>query len=105
MSGLVPRQAHAAAIMARLKASPVVLLIGARQVGKSTLARQVMAGWRGATELFDLEDMRDRRRLSEPELVLERLRGLVHAGAESYPLGKNVRAVSAYRLLDELEPL
>ncbi|HEY3490316.1 MAG TPA: ATP-binding protein [Candidatus Deferrimicrobiaceae bacterium] len=58
--------------------SPVVGLLGARQVGKSTLARQLAAGWRGSkTTFFDLEDPADQSRLSEPSLTLRALRGLV----------------------------
>jgi predicted AAA+ superfamily ATPase len=59
-----------------LRVSPVVALLGPRQCGKTTLARQVAATKPGATYL-DLEDPRDAARLAEPMLVLERLRGLV----------------------------
>lgn len=30
---------------------------------------------------------------------------VVHAGAETYPLARNVRAVAASRLLDDIPPL
>lgn len=55
---------------------PVVGLVGARQVGKTTLARQVGSRRRGLT-VFDLESPRDVARLAEPQLALEPLRGLV----------------------------
>ena len=59
-----------------LAGHPVVGLIGARQVGKTTLARQA-GRRRGAAVFFDLEDPRDLARLANPLLALEPLRGLV----------------------------
>ena len=53
----------------------MVALLGARQVGKTTLARQIAAGT--AHHWFDLEDPDDRARLQEPKLALGRLEGLV----------------------------
>ena len=55
---------------------PVVALIGARQVGKSTLARQLASRVKQAT-VFDLENGPDLARLAEPTLALGGLRGLV----------------------------
>jgi predicted AAA+ superfamily ATPase len=55
---------------------PVVAILGARQVGKSTLARLV-AGRSKAVTFFDLEDSIDLARLDEPSLALKDLRGLV----------------------------
>ena len=56
---------------------PVVGLIGARQVGKTTLARGLVRGERQPVTLFDLEDPTDEAKLADPKLVLEPLRGLV----------------------------
>jgi len=55
--------------------APVTALLGPRQCGKTTLARQFAAG-REATR-FDLESEPDVRRLANPELVLGSLDGLV----------------------------
>jgi uncharacterized protein len=55
---------------------PVVALIGARQVGKTTLARQIAAAEASATR-FDLENPLDLARLADPLLALEPLHGLV----------------------------
>lgn len=55
----------------------MVAILGARQVGKTTLAHQVAASRRGPTHLIDLGDPRESARLAEPMLVLEPLRGLV----------------------------
>jgi predicted AAA+ superfamily ATPase len=60
-----------------LRLFPVVALLGARQVGKTTLARQVGAARRGSVTHFDLERDADRDRLANPMLTLEPLRGLV----------------------------
>ena len=60
-----------------LERAPVVAILGPRQVGKTTLAREIAAGFGGAAAHFDLEDMDDLARLNEPKLALERLRGLV----------------------------
>lgn len=62
----------------RLNLSPVVSMLGARQVGKTTLARQVAAGWSGPVSIFDLERAGDLASLeATPELVLGQCRGLV----------------------------
>jgi predicted AAA+ superfamily ATPase len=55
----------------------IVAILGARQVGKSTLARQLQERRRGVVTVFDLEDPADLARLAEPMLVLGPLRGLV----------------------------
>ena len=59
-----------------LKQFPVVAVVGARQVGKTTLATE-LARHRAQTTRFDLEDSRDTARLNDPMLELEPLRGLV----------------------------
>jgi hypothetical protein len=55
---------------------PVVGVMGARQVGKTTLARELGQGVRKAAH-FDLEDPRDLARLGDPMLALQDLRGLI----------------------------
>ena len=73
---LVPRPRALARVRAALAANPVCALLGPRQSGKTTLARQV-AGPRRAVHVFDLETSLARRQLAEPELTLQPLRGLV----------------------------
>jgi predicted AAA+ superfamily ATPase len=74
---LLPRRSHRAETRALLRQFPIVTLLGARQVGKTTLARQVLRSWRGRKTLFDLEDPEHVARLAEPGLVLRSARGLV----------------------------
>jgi uncharacterized protein len=57
----------------RLARAPAVLLLGARQVGKSTLARAAAAARPGSV-MLDLERAADRAQLAEPELFLARHR-------------------------------
>lgn len=71
----VSRASHLRRLRNLLRQFPVVALVGARQVGKSTLARQVAR--RTPATVFDLEDPRDLARLQPPTLALEPLRGLV----------------------------
>lgn len=62
----------------RLAESPVVALLGARQVGKTTLAEQVAADWAGTTVVFDLEKLAVREALrATPEKLLAEREGLV----------------------------
>jgi len=64
-------QREAAHDLARaLARAPAALLLGPRQCGKSTLARQLLAQRRDAV-LLDLQDRTDRARLQEPELFFE----------------------------------
>ena len=58
-----------------LKRSRVVALLGPRQCGKTTLARQIVAA--EAPGYFDLEEPRALARLAEPMSALENLRGVV----------------------------
>ncbi|MGH7552542.1 MAG: ATP-binding protein [Longimicrobiales bacterium] len=73
---MIARRRHLAAVRRLLPRNPVVALLGARQVGKTTLARQLAAGVRRSV-FFDLERAADVARLSDPELTLGPLRGLV----------------------------
>jgi predicted AAA+ superfamily ATPase len=60
-----------------LRRHPVVGIVGARQVGKTTLARSVVARRRGPVSYFDLESPEDLARLADPMLALKDLKGLV----------------------------
>ncbi len=59
-----------------VKRFPVMGIVGARQVGKTTLARTFARTRRGLVSTFDLENPEDAARLRDPILVLKNLRGL-----------------------------
>lgn len=72
---MIARPEAAARLKTALAENPVGALLGPRQCGKSTLARD----FAGGTEArwFDLEDADDRAALRQPELALKSLEGLV----------------------------
>ena len=74
---MIPRQRHLHSIQGLLTRHPVVAILGARQVGKTTLARELMTAWEGPSTRYDLEDPDDLARLREPKLELASLKGLI----------------------------
>jgi hypothetical protein len=60
-----------------LRSHPVVGILGPRQVGKTTLARDLVQRSGFKTTVFDLEDPADVARLADARLALEPLRGIV----------------------------
>ncbi len=74
---MIPRQWELKTIQKLLKNNPVVAIIGARQVGKTTLARLVAKDYPSAVHYFDLEDPTDLARLADPMLALRDLEGLI----------------------------
>jgi predicted AAA+ superfamily ATPase len=74
---MIDRPRHLLAVERLLRSFSAVALLGARQVGKTTLATQVADRRRGPVRTFDLESDRDLRLLSDPEPILSGLRGLV----------------------------
>lgn len=91
MKSILPRTRHLKALRRLLRGHPVVAVLGARQVGKTTLARQFVARHRGPAAVFDLEDPREVARLADPMLALGDRRGLVvldevHRRPDLFPL-------------------
>ncbi len=75
---MIARLRHARRVEQLLAQAPVVAMLGARQVGKSTLAQAIARRRGGRSTFFDLEDARDVDRLAaNPISELERLSGLV----------------------------
>jgi uncharacterized protein len=72
---MIPRPSLLNHVRTLFTTNPVVVLLGPRQCGKSTLARQFSAGI--SHEFFDLEDPRDLARLTAPMFALEGLEGVV----------------------------
>jgi predicted AAA+ superfamily ATPase len=71
---MIPRRGLDRDVRAALRRSPIVSLLGPRQCGKSTLARQIGGA---PAHVFDLEDPADVARLAQPQTALSPLRGLV----------------------------
>jgi len=74
---MIQRQRELLVLQGMLRRHPVVGIIGARQVGKTTLAQMLVRSVSQPTHIFDLENPDDLARLTEPMLVLKPLRGLV----------------------------
>ena len=75
-----------------LSEQPVVALLGARQVGKTTLAR------------FEIKRTVSPRVTTSMQVALHDLKldslDIIHAGKDTFPLAPNVRSVSLARLGD-----
>jgi predicted AAA+ superfamily ATPase len=72
---MIARAARLTELRAALRRSRVVALIGPRQSGKTTLARQIVPA--SSLNYFDLEDPVSLARLAEPMTALAPLRGTV----------------------------
>jgi predicted AAA+ superfamily ATPase len=72
---VIERQADLLMVRGALRRSRVVALLGPRQCGKTTLARQFVPP--DSLNYFDLEDPRSVARLSEPDIALRPLKKLV----------------------------
>jgi len=72
---MISRSAYLERVRTGLGRGPVVALIGPRQCGKTTLARELMGS--DAPDYFDLEDPVTAGLMENPMSVLESLRGLV----------------------------
>jgi predicted AAA+ superfamily ATPase len=72
---MIDRTSDLEMVRAALKRSRVVALLGPRQSGKTTLARQLVPA--ALLNYFDLEDPQSVARLAEPDTALRPLKGLV----------------------------
>ena len=74
---MIDRKEEVEAIQRLLRRHPVVGIIGARQVGKTTLARLLIEKTKDPSSYFDLENPEDLARIADPMLALKGLEGLV----------------------------
>lgn len=74
---MIERLQHLNALRRLIGGNPVTALLGARQVGKTTLARAFSRQRAGPVHFFDLESSDDLARLADPLMALSDLRGLV----------------------------
>ena len=72
---MIDRQTDIRLVRTALKRSRVVALLGPRQCGKTTLARQLAPA--RSLNYFDLEDHTSVARLDQPDTVLRSLKGVV----------------------------
>jgi len=86
---MIDRKTDLQLIRTALKRSRIVALLGPRQCGKTTLARQLVPV--DSLNYFDLEDPQSLARLTEPDTALRPLKGLVvidevHRRPDLFPL-------------------
>ena len=74
---MIRRSKQLAHLTSLLKSHPVVAILGARQVGKTTLAGELRKQWKQPSHPFDLEHPADLARLSDPVLTLSPIKGLI----------------------------
>lgn len=74
---MIERRRHLRLLADLLTRYPIVAILGTRQVGKTTLARQFVARLDTPATVFDLENPIDLGRLDDPMLALQHLKGLV----------------------------
>lgn len=74
---MIERRWEMNALSKLLKRHPAVGIVGARQVGKTTMARHLVRKTDKPTSYFDLENPEDLARLADPMLALKDLKGLV----------------------------
>lgn len=95
MDRWIPRSAEGD-VKSAMRRAPAVLLLGARQVGKSTLARRLVAEDPAATVYLDLERMPDRQRLQDADTYLRTMGSKllvideVHRAPERHDVGQHV---------------
>ena len=78
MQQYIPRLTLLSKITGSLAEAPAVAVLGARQVGKTTLAGKTAGSWPGPATIFDLEVATDREALSRtPARLLGQSEGLV----------------------------
>lgn len=75
LSSVVPRSQIKDSVQTALQRSRVVALVGPRQCGKTTIAREFVPA--NSANYFDLEDPVSLARLEEPKTALEGLHGIV----------------------------
>ena len=74
---MIQRKQELKTLRGLLRRHRIVGIVGARQVGKTTLARSLINESQSDTSFFDLEDPGDLARLDDPNLALRDLSGLV----------------------------
>ncbi|MDB5847835.1 MAG: ATPase, partial [Rhodoferax sp.] len=71
---MINRNARSA-VRQKLQQMPAVVLLGPRQVGKTTLAREIESNWPSGSVYLDLERPADRLRLADADSYLRGQQG------------------------------
>ncbi len=71
------RLSYQHAVSQAFKTHPIVAILGPRQCGKTTIAKQYQQEYSGPSHYFDLEKPTDMGRLTNPYLYLSGLEGLI----------------------------
>lgn len=74
---MIDRKREIKTLKGLIKRHPVVGIVGARQVGKTSLAREFLRITGINSSYFDLENPEDLARLQDPMLALQGLKGLI----------------------------
>ena len=77
MKNILNRSNYIENITTAVKRSPIVSLLGPRQSGKTTLARQFSKLFDGPVSFYDMESEIDAHKLTNAEMVLREKKGLV----------------------------
>ena len=67
---MITRQIEAVVVRCLTETAPAVVLLGPRQVGKTTLARRIATQWPTGSVYLDMERPADRRRLDDADAYL-----------------------------------
>ena len=71
MQGYVERKKLVKRLKELLENYPAVAILGARQVGKSTIAKKFLSQWKKKSLYLDLQLPKDRNKISDPEAFFE----------------------------------
>lgn len=74
---MIKREKEIGILVGLMRRHRIVGVTGARQVGKSTLARDYLATLSKPAHIFDLENPEDEARLADPMLALKSLKGVI----------------------------
>ena len=72
---MIPRNSYKRQIQNALRRSKITALLGPRQCGKTTLAKEIALQIK--SHFLDMESPSDRAKLENPELYLKNIQGLI----------------------------